>query len=332
MYKLNENIEGKSFLKLHQRYFIQRWGELLESTPLHYRKIVKPSLRAILKEALNVNDHYQNQILYENNVFEILCEVILGLKDNFILQELFEEDFKLVKEKIGGFSKNRSSFEELDSELKKKQQLDLPMTILRVLYNKLEKEDMLCLYAKYLVSKLGEEKVSFKVIDDALNLLIGELIYEGHHKQYLYNWGMGVFVRDPETDFRKKIERIRELGKKNRRCFICIIKLKLPDGYESIFDDVKGNIYFSNNPNRLRINLLKKYNLKNLNCEKSKNYFDTEKHIAGVKMEATDKILVVNSARQELRATTKLFSLESKHRQYEPGNLSEVIVLDPNGT
>lgn len=38
-------------LSTHQLYFNQRWGELLENTHIHYRKLIKSSLRSVLKES-----------------------------------------------------------------------------------------------------------------------------------------------------------------------------------------------------------------------------------------------------------------------------------------
>lgn len=55
------------------------------------------------------------------------------------------------------------------------------------------------------------------------------------------------------------------------------------------------------------------------------DFFQTEKHISRIKLESTDEIAAINSAREELIITTKLFTLENKHKQYYPGNLSEAI-------
>ena len=157
------------------------------------------------------------------------------------------------------------------------------------------------------------------------------MIYEGHNKEYLYNWGNGVYVIDPEPDFLKRVGRIKELGKKNRRPFECLITLKLPDGYESLFNNKEGSIIFYEDPETLRVRFVEEYDNKETNSQKFYNFFKTDKHIARIKLYSTDEVAAINSAREDLIATTKLFTLENKHKQYDPGNLSDAIFFDNQG-
>lgn len=157
------------------------------------------------------------------------------------------------------------------------------------------------------------------------------MIYEGHKKEYLYNRGNGVYVIDPEPDFLKRVGRIKELGKKNRRPFECLITLKLPDGYESLFNNKEGSIIFYEDPETLRVRFVEEYDNKETNSQKFYNFFKTDKHIARIKLYSTDEVAAINSAREDLIATTKLFTLENKHKQYDPGNLSDAIFFDNQG-
>lgn len=214
MYKHFKNQGYNPELSSHQIYFIQRWGELLENTHIHYRKLLKPSIRSVLKESLRVIDYFKDQTLYEHNVFEILEEVIETLKNNLVLKKVYSEDFNLVKSRIERFLSNRQAFKELKSESDKYKQLNLPYTIITTLYNKLDNADIPKIYSNYLKDELGKSNLSFEIVDHLTELVISELIYEGHNKQYLFKWGNGVFITDPEPNFLKRIERIKELGKK----------------------------------------------------------------------------------------------------------------------
>lgn len=316
---------------LNQIYFIQRWGELLDNTHLHYRKLFKPALRSVLRETLEVIEHFKDQVLYEHNVFEILNELIETLNFNVVLKNFFSDDFELLTSRLRNFLSNRKSFCELKSESDKNRRLNLPYTLIAALFNKLEREDIPKLYANYLKKELNKPRVSYELVDTLSKLLISELIYEGHNKQYLYKWGSGVYIVDSEPNFSKKIERISELGNKNRRLFECLITLKLPHGYESLFKYREGNITFYDDPGRLRDKLVEKYDNSKTNHRNFYEFFQTDKHVARIKLYATDEIAAINSARENLISTTKLFTLENKHKHYDPGNLSEAIIYDNQG-
>lgn len=331
MYKGFENKGYSPLLANHCVYFIHRWGELLENSQLHYRKLVKPALRTVLKESLAVVDHFKNQVLYEHNVFEILNELVENLNSNLVLKQFFFEDFELIKSRLENFLSNKQSFSELKSELDKNKQLNLPYTLISAFYNKLENEDIPKLYANYLKNELNKPKVSFELVDTLVELLISELIYEGHNKEYLYKWGKGVFIIDSEPNFLKRIDRIKELGKKNRRPFECLIILKLPHGYESLFQNEKGNITFYKEPETLRVQFTEEYNDEVLNSREFYEFFKTEKHIARIKLYSTDEIAAINTARETLIDTTKLFTLENRNKNYDPGNLSNALIYDFQG-
>ncbi|MBP2242945.1 hypothetical protein J2Z40_003527 [Cytobacillus eiseniae] len=331
MYKHFKNQGYNPNLNSHQIYFIQRWGELLENTHIHYRKLLKPSLRSVLKEALRVIDHFKDQVLYEHNIFEILEEVIETLNNNIVLKKIYPNDFNLIESRIKNFLSNKQTFMELKSELDKYKHLNLPYTLMTTLYNKLENEDIPKLYANYLKDELNKPTLSFETVDGLIELVISELIYEGHNKQYLFNWGNGVFIIDSEPNFLKRVERISELGKKNRRPFDCFITLKLPEGYDSLFNHKEGNITFHKDPETLRVEFIEEYSLEEPYHKQLYEFFQTDKHISRIKLESTDEVAAINSAREELISTTKLFTLENKHKQYYPGNLSEAIVYDFQG-
>lgn len=331
MYKHFKNQGYNPELSSHQIYFIQRWGELLENTHIHYRKLLKPSIRSVLKESLRVIDYFKDQTLYEHNVFEILEEVIETLKNNLVLKKVYSEDFNLVKSRIERFLSNRQAFKELKSESDKYKQLNLPYTIITTLYNKLDNADIPKIYSNYLKDELGKSNLSFEIVDHLTELVISELIYEGHNKQYLFKWGNGVFITDPEPNFLKRIERIKELGKKNRREFDCFIPLKLPEGYNSLFSHRDGKITFHKNPETLGTSFIEENDIDERYHQGLCEFFKTDKHISKIRLESTDEVAAINLAREELISTTKLFTLENKHKQYYPGNLSDAIVYDFNG-
>lgn len=330
MYKIINLEDYNPPLKNHEIYFIERWSEVLESSPLTYRKIIRPSLRAILKETIDVHQHYLNSLLYDNNIFEIFDELLICIKSNKILGTRFREDFSLIQKKIEIFLKERGEFDKCDAK-KKYEKLDIPMTLIRTFSNKLENEDIISIYVQHITSELMKDEYSFSNVDKIVESLISELIYEGHHRRYLYNWGNGVFVKDPEIVFSKKINRIIELGKKNSRKFICFIKVKLPDGNEVLVNEECGNLFIADNIENCLQHILGQNQLEAEIEEKLRVFFEVGKQVAVINIEGTDEISVINTARQELRSTVKLFTLESTHRQYEPGNLADAIVYDPAG-
>lgn len=331
MYK-NFKSEGYNpTLASHQIYFIQRWGELLENTHLHYRKLVKPAIRSVLKETLTIIDHFRNQVLYEHNVFEMLSELIVSLNSNVVLKKYFYTDFELLNSRLQKFLSSKQSFIELKSELEKNRQLDLPYTLVSAFFNKLENEDIPKLYTTHLRNELSKATVSFELVDLLIEQLISELIYEGHNKEYLYKWGNGVLIIDSEPDFFKRIDRIKELGKKNRRPFECLITLNLPQGYESLFHYKEGNMTFYEDPETLRVQFIEEYDDEVLVSKDFYDFFKTEKHIARIKLYSTDEIAAINTAREELIDTTKLFTLENRYKHYDPGNLSDAVVYDYRG-
>ncbi|MFY3790784.1 hypothetical protein ACOQFO_03595 [Ureibacillus sp. MALMAid1270] len=328
----NFKSEGYNpILMSHQIYFIQRWGELLDNGPVHYRKLVKPSLRSVLKETLQVISHFKSNVLREYNVFEIFEELQEVLKSNKVLKQTFFADFELLEERIKLFCTNKQSFSELKNEWDKYKRLELFYTLITALFNKLENTDIPRIYANYAVTEMSKEKLSFDKVDEILELLVGELIYEGHHKQYLFNWGRGVFITDSEPSFLKRLERIGELGNKNKRNFECFISLKLPDGYRSLFEQAEGRITFHKNVIELRTKFAKKYSLEEQYSEGLDEFFKEEKQIARIIIDATDEVAAINSAREELISTTKLFTLEKQYKLYDPGNLSDAVIYDCKG-
>ena len=88
LYTLSSIKDYSERLKPHQLYFILRWGELLSGEATHFRKLLSPSFRAVLQEALSVIENYHSGVLFENNIFEIIQEVRETLKDSFILTQL----------------------------------------------------------------------------------------------------------------------------------------------------------------------------------------------------------------------------------------------------
>jgi len=269
--------------------------------------------------------------LYEHNVFEILKAVIESLNSNIILKKYYHEDFHLLTSRLKYFLNNKQSFIELKNETAKNRRVDLPYTLISALFNKLENKDIPNIYTNYLKHKMNKNAVHYELVDMLIELLIGELIYEGHNKEYLYKWGYGVFIIDPETDFIKTINRIKELGIKNKRPFECLITLNLPNGYESLFQYKEGNIKFYDDPELLRIQFIEEYNDETLNSESFYNFFKTNEHIARITIQSSDEIAAINTAREKLIDTTKLFTLENRHKSYNPGNLSNVIIYDLQG-
>ncbi|TKH46003.1 hypothetical protein C1I60_06120 [Paenibacillus terrae] len=330
MYKSSDIKGYNPALLPHQLYFIQRWGELFEKSPLHYRKLSYPCVRAVLKEAIQVVEHYRAEVLYEHNVFEIFQEVVITLKENKVLSASFKEDWSLVSSRLEMFSSDKESFLKTGNTVEKYRKLELPLTLIRGLLNKLENTDIPRLYIELLSKELSKSKLSFEHVDEYLELLMSELLFEGHHKQYLYRWGHGVLVNDDENSFLKRLERISELGVKNRREFECFIRLKLPDGYDGLIG-TNGPLTFFSDPDRARIQIDEEHDAPQVHKDAPIiEFFKKDKHIARMKLFATDDVAAINIARDELISTTRLFTLENRHKLYNPGNLTEALVFDVN--
>lgn len=313
----------------HQLYFIQRWGELFGKSHLHYRKLSYPCVRAVLKEAIQVIENYKAEVLYEHNVFEVFQEVVSALKENKVLLASFKEDWSLVSSRLELFLSDKQSFSEITNTIEKHKRVELSLTLIRGLLNKLENTDITKLYIELFARELLKPELSFELVDQYLALLMGELLFEGHHKQYLYRWGHGVLVNDGESSFLKKVERISELGVKNRRRFDCFIRLKLPDGYDGLVD-TNGPLTFFSDPERARIQIDEMHDVPQAHEARVVEFFKKDKHIARMTLSATDEVAAINIARDEIISTTRLFTLENRHKLYNPGNLTEALVFDVN--
>lgn len=327
MYKIN-SIQGYSPTLLpHQAYFIHRWGELFEKSPLHYRKLSYPCVRAVLKEAVQIVENYKTEVLYEHNVFEIFSEVTSTLRRNKIFEGRYKEDWSLVIGRLELFLTEKESFLQHVNRLDKHRMLELPLTLIKGLLNKLENTNIPKLYVELLSQDLSKPSLSFEQIDNYLELLMSELIFEGHHKQYLYRWGQGVLVSDGEISFLKKLERISELGIKNRRNFECFIPLRLPDGYDSLIG-TDGPLTFFDDPDRARLMMDEVYDVPQVHEAPIIEFFKKDTHIARIKLSATDEVAAINTAREELSSITRLFTLENRHKLYNPGNFTQALVFD----
>ncbi|MDN8591250.1 hypothetical protein Q0V21_21035 [Paenibacillus sp. 11B] len=327
MYKISSIQGNNPTLLSHQAYFIHRWGELFEKSHLHYRKLSYPCVRAVLKESVQVIENYKTEVLFEHNVFEIFTEVITTLKRNKVFEDQFKEDWSLVISRLELFLTEKETFLQHINRMDKHRKLELPLTLIEGLLNKLENIDIPKLYVDLLSKELSKPTLSFEQIDNYLELLMSELIFEGHHKQYLYRWGQGVLVSDGESSFLKKLERISELGIKNKRNFECFIPLRLPDGYDSLIG-TDGPLTFFSDPDRARLTIDDAYDVPQVHDAPVIEFFKKDTHIARIKLAATDDVAAINTAREELSSITRLFTLENRHKLYNPGNFTQALVFD----
>ncbi|TKI72809.1 hypothetical protein FC756_00525 [Lysinibacillus mangiferihumi] len=95
-----------------------------------------------------------------------------------------------------------------------------------------------------------------------------------------------------------------------------------------MFTHKGGKITFHKNPEVLGTNFIEENTIDERHHQGLCEFFKTDKHIAKIRLESTDEVAAINLAREELISTTKLFTLENKHKQYYPGNLSNAIVYD----
>lgn len=313
-------------IKSHQLYFIQRWGELVSNSPMDYRKLLKPCSRAVLNEAIRVIEYYKSQILYQHNVVDILEDCFDNLSSDLILKHFFKDDFDLVLDILNKFIADKKTFIESEEGFKKLQKLEVPAMVLKALFNKLENADVPHLYSIFLIEELNKDYVSFETIDEYLCLLVSELLYEGHQKQYLEYW-CRVILYNKDVKFFEKIERISYLGKKNIQKFTCYITLNLPEGCDNfIYTAQNGDIKFYKNPKEIGQGLVDSCHIEVQDKEKFINYFDTDKKLAKIDIFAVDQLSSINKAREKLIKIANLFTLENSYRLYNMGNITEGVV------
>lgn len=315
MYKQNQLKNYDDKLEPQQIYFILRWGEIFENSPLSYRKLYLPCSRALIKETLNIVELFEQNVLLEYNVNMIIKELYNAFKKDKILRTYFEKELIHMLHCLEIVQKTDGD--------EKAAQIKLVTTLLQAFLHKLENSNLINYYTRFLKQQF-QSYVSYNKIDEFLFSLASELMYEGHSHFYLYRWGIGVFLRDKEGSFINRLDRLCDLGKKNSRSFEVILKLSLPIKQEFYYTSGPVQFFRDVNGEKQRLNGL----LPDQDCV---SFFEWDNQLAKLTLQATDSVSGANMAREKLGSLTKLFNLDRNLGKYDPGILKSVLVHDING-
>lgn len=338
------NIDLENYseeLLLHQDYFIRRWGEILSNKSIHFRKLLQPCSRSILKEALHIMELYEQGILFEHNTIEILEEISLVLPKDTVLRLNNKKDYDFVQMQLSNFlsgcegAKKQSDVKDSLSKFLNGNLRNIK-TILFALLSKLESEDVPKLYSQFLMNELSKDTLGFTAVDNLTELLLSDLFYEGHTKNYLYRWGQSNFIHGTEPNFINRIDKISNLGKKNYRTFECYFIIKLPNGkeYDFLYDNHGSDeIVFYRNFQEIssnqKINNIPAGKLAEFISVESQGAQEPEKQISKIKLQATDNLSAGELAKKRLISFTKFFQLsKTKNREFEDSIQNTVIIID----
>jgi hypothetical protein len=336
---IDEQVKHYSHeLKPHQKYFIMRWGELVDDGHIHFRNLLNPCLKAVIKEFIDVSDLFMEDILKDYNVLTMTDELIDIIRKNTVLKSFFQEDFSFLMKKIRalqsemkGLNSQKDISEEKRHEIKK-QKIKSINLLLVPFYHK--QQDLAKKYVDYYADEISKESISFTNIDNFLLLLIPELIFEGYSKQYLHTWGAGVFLYDEEEEtFLNKFKRIAELGKKNARNFECYFKVFLPKhkNYDFMYSQT-GSVRFYQKPLEEYERLVDNSDVDGIEKrEDIHSFFKEESQIAKVQVESVDSLTAIVLAQKELIKRLKAVSSVKSLGKYDPKIGEQVAVHDISG-
>jgi hypothetical protein len=331
--KLNDNYpEG---IKSHQQYFILRWGELLDESPLHFRKLLAPCSRAVLKEFLDVINLFHSGVLHAYNIPIMVKELIDTLKSDIVLKKFLSDDFNFIIDKLSSFLTNMpdTDTESKDGVLERitDKNLNYISSLVKSFLNKLESEDIIKIYTTHFKDCLSEEQYNYSSLDRELSLLVSELLYEGHSRSYLYRWGAGVFIYDKEkAPFLERVDRIGQLGRKNKRTFHCFLKVSLPKNNDFLYE-LTGNVRFFKDSNDAKVIL--EESMSNPLTSEINEYFDGDPNlkIGLVELKATDLNAALTQSANLLISRLSLFNLDKRSKSYTPSIKKNVVVYDVEG-
>ncbi|MDD9265145.1 hypothetical protein [Bacillus toyonensis] len=365
MYK-EHNIQGLSQLSSSEIYFILKWGEIFHNVPLNYRTTTSLCTRSLLKESIEVLRLANLDILKEYNVTNILGTLTASIKSDEILSAHFKKDYDYLLKQISRVSPSEARMQDANStptkmknkgkniylhsigELfrnllnvsqgklnvdqklptkenknpEKDKQRNILLILLQSLLNKMESTNILSIYVDFLKNKLSKSK--YGEIDRYISLLVGELLHEGHSKQYLYEWGQGILVSN-SSSFGERLVELLQLGDKKTKQYECIFQLSISE-ISSDFPiyDAKGTVVFIELP-KVELQRLKTATGLN-NIVGIGDFFNTDRQLARVKVNAVDEYAAVNLAKRSLIDITKIFNLYSKYTTFDP-TLNKYVII-----
>lgn len=180
-----------------------------------------------LKESIDVLKLADLGILKEYNVTNILESLIESIKSDDILQLHFKRDYEHLMNELTLFYSNlKAQKDEKVSEsiVVKERQRKTLVLLCESLLNKMESTDILKLYKEFLRTNVSSAK--YGQIDSYVESLAGELIHEGHSKQYLFEWGQEKLVLNSKG-FSDRLNDLLKIGKRKIQEYECIFEISL---------------------------------------------------------------------------------------------------------
>ncbi|MFU2016164.1 hypothetical protein ACM6Q7_14085 [Peribacillus butanolivorans] len=333
MYK-ESDIQGLSTLNSSEVYFILKWGEIFQNVPLNYRTITPLSFRALLKESIEVLQLSNLGILKDYNVINILEDLTESIKLDDILFNHLERDFTHLLSQIHTFisdekviqDKKRDELTERINSRKEKKRKTL-ILLFQSLLNKMESTNILKIYAEFLNKKVSNSK--YGEIDEYISLLAGELMYEEHSRQYLFEWGEENFVSN-NGSFSNRLNLLEKLGNKNMKEYECIFKISV-DKITSTFQLYGSGreVEFIENPHSEHNRLKSLTGLQVI--DGVGRFFNHVGQLARVTVKATDKYSAIYIAKRNLNSIVKIFNLHPNFTRFD-ASINEHIVIHTKHT
>lgn len=323
-------IKGIATLDSSEIYFILKWGEIFHKVPLNYRTIIPLCSRSILKESIEVLKLASLGILKEYNVTNILETLIESIKSDEILRPRFKRDYDHLLNELSIFDSNvKAQKDEKGAEsverknIGRERQRKTLLLLCESLLNKMESTNILKIYNEFL--KTNVFKAKYGQIDRYVELLAGELLHEGHSKQYLFGWGEENLVFNSKS-FSDRLDNLLKIGKKEIKQYECIfelcidrIHLTFPPLYKS-----EGNVVFVES-RKMELNRLKDL-IKQGDVIGVGDFFTRDGQLARVTVKAVDIYSAVDEAKRRLISITKIFNLHPKFTRFDP-SIGEYLVI-----
>ena len=288
-----------------QKYFIHKWGDLLNYRTIELNRVPLIGLRGMLKDLIEIFDLCKSNKLHESNLHYTAKEIKSKITDNMIIKKYYDIDYITIIDILEKISNGNHTGEphvkEILSSFSKK--------LNKYYYNNI---------VDFLNEKLGEGKYTYHNIDKLTIFLLNDLLYQGYSTNYLFNWGLKVFVFDDEPQFHNRLNKLKELGENKERKFKCLFILKLPKKISSIKTGDQINFY--NNKNN--INLKTEFLDKIPDLETDSQYYTT------ITTKAMDKNSALNNSDLKLNNLIKLHQISNP--KYEPNIRKEVKIFSKN--
>lgn len=215
MWAISKDYQG---INAAQRYFIQQWGIQAEGGHPTLDQVLRYSTRQLLREIIGLIPLVEDGRVKLKTLEDLIDAITKHLDQNLLLKRCFADDVHLYKDL-----------------LRQNPELDQPSCRHRVtlassaLLKRLDTSSLIKTYVREVASALESGSPPFHEVRVFVETLFLELLTEGHSREHLRRWGLGVFVHDSEPNFTKRLNRIADnLAPTVYRPFTCILKLNLP--------------------------------------------------------------------------------------------------------